>query len=168
MQVTEQTHVAEIVAEMPAAARLFERHKIDYCCGGKRPVGEACAEKGISFEAIRADLAALEAGSGPSGQDEAAYSAFLRGELPRLEQLLTKIVNKRYHHLAPALDVFLGLKAGIEQGRTEGTAEALGRLRTATSGYDSPEGVCNTYRAVMHSLQELDVNLRSRALAPER
>ncbi len=168
MQVTEQTHVAEIVAEMPAAARLFERHKIDYCCGGKRPVGEACAEKGISFEEIRSELAVLAARRGPSGHDAATYRAFLREELPRLEQLLTKIVNKRYHHLAPALEVFLGLKAGIDQDRMEGTAEALGRLRIATNGYDSPEGVCNTYRAVMHSLQELDANLHPRAAALER
>jgi regulator of cell morphogenesis and NO signaling len=164
MQVTEGKHVSEIVAEMPAAARLFERYKIDYCCGGKRPVGEACAEKGVSFDEIRLGLEAMAAEDGQLGYSVIAYRDFLAEELPRLEQLLTKIVNKRYHHLAPALEVFLVLKAGIDQHRMEGTTDALLRLRAATDDYGSPEGVCNTYRAVMHSLQELETGLRARTL----
>jgi regulator of cell morphogenesis and NO signaling len=159
MQVSEQTHVAEIVAAMPAAARLFERYKIDYCCGGKRPVIEACVEKGVSFDEICRGLEAIASGDGHS---PVAYRDFLAEELPRLELLLTKIVNKRYHHLAPALDVFLDLKAGVDQHRPEGRAELLGRLRAATGDYGSPEGVCNTYRAVMHSLRELETGLRAR------
>ena len=213
MQVTEQKHVAEIVAEMPAAARLFERYKIDYCCGGKRPVGEACQEKGVSFDEIRAGLAAIAAPAGQSRDWTGAeagelidhiigkHHSFLKDELPRLDQLLTKIVNKRYHHLAPALDIYLGLKAELDQhllkeemilfpyvlrleqaskaGSTpasppfgtvrnpirmmerehETAGNALRELRASTNDYEVPEGVCNTYRAVMASLQELEANL---------
>lgn len=33
-------------------ASVFTRHGIDFCCGGSKPVDQACAEKGISFEAL--------------------------------------------------------------------------------------------------------------------
>ncbi len=127
MQVSEHKHVAEIVAEMPAAARLFERYKIDYCCGGKRPVGEACAEKGVSLDEIQAGLDAIAAPVDNSRDWSRAtlgqlishilakHHSFLKEELPRLDQLLTKIVNKRYHHLAPALAIFLRLKAELQK-----------------------------------------------------
>jgi regulator of cell morphogenesis and NO signaling len=198
MQVTEHKHVAEIVAEMPAAARLFERYKIDYCCGGKRPVGEACAEKGVSLDEIQAGLDAIASPADDSRDwsgaalDElishilAKHHAFLKEELPRLDQLLTKIVNKRYHHLEPALEIFLGLKAELDQHllkeemvlfpriqrleavrdpirrmemEHDSAGNALRQLRAATNHFEVPEGVCNTYRAVMASLEELEADL---------
>ena len=198
MQVTEHTHVAEIVAEMPAAARLFERYKIDYCCGGKRPVGEDCAEKGVSMDEIQDGLDAIAAPVDNSRDWSRAtlgqlishilakHHSFLKEELPRLDQLLTKIVNKRYHHLAPALEIFLGLKAELDQHllkeeiilfpriqrlevvrgpirmmelEHDSAGNALRQLRAATNDFEVPEGVCNTYRAVMASLEELEADL---------
>ena len=37
----EQT-LAEIVTRHPMAAAVFERHKLDYCCRGKRTLQDAC------------------------------------------------------------------------------------------------------------------------------
>ena len=37
--------VGEIAVEMPNATREFEKLGIDYCCGGNRTLGEACAEE---------------------------------------------------------------------------------------------------------------------------
>jgi Domain of Unknown function (DUF542) len=34
--------VGEIASENPTAGRVFENFGIDYCCGGKRPLQEAC------------------------------------------------------------------------------------------------------------------------------
>jgi len=42
--------VGEIAAEMPNATREFEKLGIDYCCGGTRTLGEACAEAKISVD----------------------------------------------------------------------------------------------------------------------
>jgi len=36
----------------PGATRVFLKHGLDFCCGGRRPVEEACAEK---VEAVHAD-----------------------------------------------------------------------------------------------------------------
>ena len=37
--------------------RIFEKHGIDFCCGGKMPLGEACKTKGIDFAAPMVDAA---------------------------------------------------------------------------------------------------------------
>ena len=49
MTFTERT-VGEIAAENPVAIRIFEEWKIDYCCGGRTPLADACADAGRSIE----------------------------------------------------------------------------------------------------------------------
>jgi regulator of cell morphogenesis and NO signaling len=39
--------VREVALQVPEATRLFEKLKIDYCCGGNRALGDACASAGV-------------------------------------------------------------------------------------------------------------------------
>jgi len=39
--------LAELAILTPAASRVFHRHGLDYCCGGRRPLAEACRERGL-------------------------------------------------------------------------------------------------------------------------
>ena len=39
--------VRELALEVPNATRVFERLKIDYCCGGGRNIAEACQSVGV-------------------------------------------------------------------------------------------------------------------------
>jgi len=48
--------VGELVAEQPARARVFERLGLDYCCGGRRPLADACAAKRIDLNTALRDL----------------------------------------------------------------------------------------------------------------
>ena len=57
MTATTQT-VREIALEQPTAIRVFEQFGIDYCCGGRKPLAEACAAGNLEIDAV---LAALEA-----------------------------------------------------------------------------------------------------------
>ena len=41
MNTTTQT-VREIALEQPTSIRVFEQFGIDYCCGGRKPLAEAC------------------------------------------------------------------------------------------------------------------------------
>ena len=45
--------VGELAAEVPTSIRVFEAWKIDYCCGGRTPLPEACAAAGRSVEGTR-------------------------------------------------------------------------------------------------------------------
>lgn len=47
----EQSVGAWVTADYRLAA-LFERHGIDFCCGGDKPLTEACAEHGVSPETL--------------------------------------------------------------------------------------------------------------------
>ena len=40
--------VREYALEIPAATRIFEKLRIDYCCGGGRSLADACTAAGVS------------------------------------------------------------------------------------------------------------------------
>ncbi len=50
------TTIREIVADDYRAAAVFQKHGLDFCCGGNRSVGEACREKGVDVRVVTADL----------------------------------------------------------------------------------------------------------------
>ena len=52
--------IGEIVADDFRAATIFERHGIDFCCGGKIPLAEACKSKGIELDALKSELELLQ------------------------------------------------------------------------------------------------------------
>ena len=96
------TNVADIVIATPAAARVFERHAIDYCCHGQRPLDQACTESGADLAAVQAELDAL--GVSPTSEPIAnevgalvghivsVHHTYLRRELPRLRELMVKVL----------------------------------------------------------------------------
>ena len=51
-----QSTLRSIALEQPATIRVFERFHLDYCCGGNRPLAEACAQKGLAVETVLANL----------------------------------------------------------------------------------------------------------------
>ncbi|SDO16371.1 iron-sulfur cluster repair di-iron protein [Alkalicoccus daliensis] len=51
-QFTLETKTGDIVTQFPKASFIFKENKIDFCCGGNRPFGEALAEKGLDKEEI--------------------------------------------------------------------------------------------------------------------
>ena len=55
--------LAAAVDAHPAVAREFERRGLDYCCGGQRTLGDACALIGIDPETTVADIVAAVATS---------------------------------------------------------------------------------------------------------
>lgn len=94
--------LAELATTRPAASRVFHRHRLDFCCGGKRALDEACLERGLDPAAV---LAEIERESvGPAARDWQSaplaelvdlivghYHARLRIELPELLAMATKV-----------------------------------------------------------------------------
>lgn len=100
--------LGELVLERPGLARVFEELGFDYCCGGKKSLGVAAAQRGLDARTMVFVLEAEpHAETTPEGRDwrEAAlvelcdhivsvHHAFLRRELPRIEELLEKVVAR--------------------------------------------------------------------------
>ena len=59
METTNQT-LADLARSIPAATRVFLRHRLDFCCGGKRTLSDACDRAGLDAAAIAREIAAEE------------------------------------------------------------------------------------------------------------
>lgn len=95
------TTLAELAARGPAVARVLQRHRLDFCCGGGRSLGEACAERGLDPAALLAEIAPREEADGgrPEALSPVALVDFiiarfhdpLREELTRLQGMARKV-----------------------------------------------------------------------------
>lgn len=131
MTIATDTRVGEIATEYPLATRVFARHHIDFCCGGGRPLAEACEKRGLDVEAVIAELQ-REIDDTPEPDvrwDQESlhrliehilntYHAPLREELPRLDGMARKVLSvhgdKRPDTLPELVKVFAGLRAELE------------------------------------------------------
>jgi regulator of cell morphogenesis and NO signaling len=87
--------VARIVTEHPAAARVFQRHGIDYCCHGGVTVPEACREARLDPEAVLDEVEAVLAASGAGPEENPR-------ELPTAA-LIARIIDRHHGYLRRAL-----------------------------------------------------------------
>lgn len=99
MDLTPSTPLAEIASHRPDLTRELERLGLDYCCGGKRSLAVACAERGLDVEAITAELNGIPVAEAPPADWialtpaelvdhlEATHHRYLNQELPRLSEL---------------------------------------------------------------------------------
>ena len=100
--------VRELAIEIPNATRTFEKLGIDYCCGGSRSLSDACQHAHVTLEAVLGELeqgSSFKPATATARQDFAngnlgelvehivgTHHVYVKQELPRLEQLLKKVV----------------------------------------------------------------------------
>jgi regulator of cell morphogenesis and NO signaling len=65
--------VGEFVAEDYRTAAVFEKHGIDFCCGGKGTISAACREKGIDLELLLGELDSARSTPLDRGRDYGAW-----------------------------------------------------------------------------------------------
>jgi len=51
-----QTSLADLALAVPAASRVFRQYRLDFCCGGKRSIADACKERGLDANAVVAEI----------------------------------------------------------------------------------------------------------------
>jgi regulator of cell morphogenesis and NO signaling len=123
--------VREIALEQPTSIRVFESLGIDYCCGGRKPLSEACEARSLEVDEV---IAALEtAANGPEKPADnlttksltglcahivATHHEYVRRELPRLTVLAEKVVN-RHGETHPELLVIQATLAQLEEELTQ-------------------------------------------------
>ena len=158
-----ETTVGELVKIRPARARVFEQHKIDYCCGGKLPLAEACAKRGLDADAIleqlqQADTDA-EQNDGKIVDADAmgladlvdhivqVHHAYLREELPRLDKMTDRVYRvhgDKEPRLGELRQAFVGLSAELLSHMMKEEQilfPVVRQLETATS---VPESACGS------------------------
>ncbi|MFN2747354.1 MULTISPECIES: iron-sulfur cluster repair di-iron protein [Bacillus] len=129
----QNTKTGEIVTRFPRASRILKEYRIDFCCGGNRPIAEAIQEQNLNEEEILTKINTLyEETKALNEQEtnwsEAPYSrlidyvvqthhAYLYDVLPELSGFVTKVYRVHgIHHpeLGRVHQLFHQLKAELE------------------------------------------------------
>jgi regulator of cell morphogenesis and NO signaling len=101
------TSVGQWVAQHPATSRIFEASGIDYCCGGNKPLAQACADRKIDPRELLSRLEQATTSAYAAGLSnwleaplaalcdhiEQTHHAWLKTELPRLTAIVAKVVR---------------------------------------------------------------------------
>jgi len=103
--INSQTTVREVALQLPESTRLFERLKIDYCCGGNQPLAQACASAGVDIENVMEMLTEATQSTAPDedGFQNASlpelishildtHHVFTKSEMERLQLLADKVL----------------------------------------------------------------------------
>jgi regulator of cell morphogenesis and NO signaling len=152
--------VREIALENPATIRVFEKYGIDYCCGGRKPLSEACEARQIEVDEVIAALERAASEPVPQSNDWAGkplvdlashivntHHAYVNREVPRLAQLAARVVS-RHGDTMPELRMIQEKVAQISEELTNHQAKEemilfphIARLeRAAAEGAEAPKG----------------------------
>ncbi len=133
MNIHQNTTVGEVAAAMPGVLPVFQELKIDFCCGGKKPLMDALDERGVSvdgfLELVEAQQAARRSGAGTqdfSQMNPAAltryiedtHHVYLRHALPEIDEMLLLVLKAHggnHPELFEVYKLFGRLKADLSQ-----------------------------------------------------
>ena len=84
---------------------MFQRHRLDFCCGGRTSLADACAERGLAVEDVAREIEAAGGAADDERWDERPaseiidhilerYHAPLREELPRLRDMAARVEER--------------------------------------------------------------------------
>ena len=125
MTITTSTLVADIATASPATIKVFQRHRIDFCCGGRIPLGEICEAQQIEppvligelEQALRVTESETDWTKEPLtslvAHIQARFHRPLEEEIPRLRAMVDKVVSRhgaRLPRLALLQETFAGLQ----------------------------------------------------------
>ncbi|MDA7027940.1 iron-sulfur cluster repair di-iron protein [Bacillus sp. CLL-7-23] len=127
------TKTGDIVTRFPRASQLLKEYRIDFCCGGNRPIAEAIEEQNLNEEEILTKINTLYRETKALNEKETDWSqvpysqlinyvidthhAYLNEVLPELSGFVTKVYRVHgVHHpeLAQVHQLFHQLKAELE------------------------------------------------------
>jgi regulator of cell morphogenesis and NO signaling len=111
MPISTNTTVREVTLEFPYSSSVFERLKIDYCCGGEKLLGEACANAGVEVDSLLRMLDEAKPYEANVALDLQGASltelimhildkhhVYTKAEMTRLEPLIEKVIAAHVEH----------------------------------------------------------------------
>ena len=52
--------LAELAISIPMSTEIFRKHRLDFCCGGKQTLKDACAKQSLKLNEIISELQKLD------------------------------------------------------------------------------------------------------------
>jgi len=177
MNITRNSRVSDVATGIPATIKIFQEFEIEFCCGGKRPLAEACAERGIDVDALVAKLQAAASATGGEqnwqtmplhelvAYIQQRFHEPLRDELPRLAAMMARVVSRHGDHLPETLRPLQDELTRLQEDLMEHTAREDATLFPAivaaeTRGTGGDQGIERSITAL-----EAEHDQTGRALA---
>ena len=129
MSATIEKTVRELALENPLATRVFERFQIDYCCGGGRPLDDACRAAGVPVNEVLQAIARETPGGGDARDWSGAkladvidhirdtHHVYTRDAIDRIPRLTEKVVaahGANHPEVRRIASVFAALAAELD------------------------------------------------------
>lgn len=162
--------VGEIVTAFPGASNLMKEYKIDFCCGGSRPLSEALRQKGIDEKTFLEELNRLHQQALQKQQQNVDWRnapladlidhivqnhhAYLLKELPLLSEFVTKIfrVHGAAHpELAQLHRLFHQMKTDLEQHLVEEEEKVFPLIKEAEQS-----GTREAFRKAVETIAKME------------
>lgn len=102
----ETQRVSDIALQHPSAVAIFTKYNIDFCCGGKRSLKDACENAGISVDTVMDELYQTEAAATPGTIRFDTWDIplltdfivqhhhqYVKRSIPQLNELLAKVCS---------------------------------------------------------------------------
>lgn len=109
-----ETPVRTVLHAAPQTLAVLEHHRLDYCCGGARPLAEACRRAGVDVEVVLSALEAAALGPGSPVGDLPPETLGVRA-LVELVLATHHVVSRRAETVLPSLAAKVATVHGSSQ-----------------------------------------------------
>ncbi|MCM2348792.1 MAG: iron-sulfur cluster repair protein YtfE [Bacteriovoracaceae bacterium] len=135
MQFADQP-LSELAIKLPMATEIFRKNRLDFCCGGKQTLREACVKRNLDLNALVKQLEGL------TPKDDPTFS-----EMP-LDKMTFYIVDRYHNDLRRRFPELLALSQKVEQVHAEHSACPTGLFSLLSDMHNE---------MLMHMLKEENV-----------
>jgi regulator of cell morphogenesis and NO signaling len=157
-------HVADLAIERPGRIPVLEAFGLDYCCGGKRPLEQACRAAGLDPHEVAAALERGDRETDAAGEPDSVdwsektlaeliddivtrHHHLLRRELPRLTDLVARVREAhgdRHPELTKVGGQFAALRAELESHMAKEENILFPLIREMEATRDPAAGHCGS------------------------
>jgi regulator of cell morphogenesis and NO signaling len=151
-----------LAAEQPRRIALFERLRLDYCCGGSTRLADACARRGLDVDSVREQIEAVDRDGLRPDQPMpewrprdatvgelcehvvSVHHERMREEMPRISELLETVVRVHgadHPDLEMVARTFASLRNELEKHIEEEELVLFPVCRGLEQGSVDPAGV---------------------------
>ena len=131
VQVNEKTTVRDVVGRYPQTRPVFEKHGIDYCCGGGRPLADAARQCGQELPKLIDAL--KEALDRPTGKAETVEKDWYAASL---DELIRHVVDEHHAYMKEALPRLRSLISAVQKAHAAQHGDMLRRVQAIFNDLD--------------------------------
>ena len=108
--------IGEMVVADYRKAEVFRKYGLDYCCGGKKSLEEACRKKGIEAQKVQLELDAIDHLPAAPHQDFESWP---------MDALTEHILHKHHQYVSDAIPMLYELSAKVARVHGERHPELI-------------------------------------------